>query len=304
MSGLRVLKTSLLASLQDLGRVGYADIGICQSGVMDEFSFNHLNNLLANPYNTNAIEINLGGVEFEVLGETNIAFTGADTKISLNSVQVLMWKSLHVKDKDKIKIDFAKNGTTIYLGVEGGFDEIKVLGSNSVSIKEGIGGKPLKVGDFLPFTCKNLKESRRLKDEFLPSFKDEIILHVIPSYQYDKFDKKELEKFFSSIYKVTPQSNRMGFRLSGYALKNVQKGIISEGISYGAIQIPSHGEPIILLKERQSIGGYPKIGSILPLDCFFLAQSKANVNVRFKEISLEKATKKMRDFYGDFSFYM
>lgn len=301
MSGMRVLKTSLLSSLQDLGRVGYGDIGVSQSGVMDECSFNHLNNLLANPYNTNAIEISLGGVEFEVLGDTHIAITGAEVKITINQIEVPMWKSLHVRKDDRISIGFAKSGTTIYLGVCGGFEIQKILGSNSVCIKEGIGGSALKVGDILPFACKSFNESRKLKDEFLPHFKDEITLHVIPSYQYEQFDKNELEKFFISTYKVTPQSNRMGFRLSGYTLKNVKKGIISEGISYGSIQIPTHGEPIILLKERQTIGGYPKIGTVLPLDCFMLAQSKVGTKVRFSKISLENATKKMREFYADFN---
>lgn len=300
MNGIKVLKTSLLASIQDLGRVGYSDIGLSSSGAMDEISYNYLNLLLGNDYGTNAIEINLGGVEFEISGSTNIAFTGANAKISINSVQIPMWKSLHVKDKDKIKIDFATNGTIIYLGVKDGFDLPKILGSNSASIKEKIGEKTLKVGDFLPFTCKDIKESRKLKDRFLPQFKDEITLHVIPTYQYESFDKTQLEKFFSTTYKTTPQSNRMGFRLSGYALENVSKGIISEGISYGAIQIPSHGEPIILLKERQSIGGYPKIGTLLPLDCFKLAQSKIGTKINFKQISLQKASEEMREFYSDF----
>lgn len=300
MSGLRVAKTSLLCSLQDLGRVGFGDIGITQSGVMDEVSYNYLNLLLNNPFGTNALEINLGQMEFEVLGETNIAFTGASAKISINSKQIPMYKSLHVEQNDKIKIEFATNGTILYLGVEGGFDIPKVLNSNSVSIKEKIGGEAVKVGDILPFTCRASKESRRLKDNYLPSYKEQITLHVIPAYQYEDFDKTQIEKFFSSTYQTTPQSNRMGFRLSGNALKNVQKGIISEAISYGAVQIPAHGEPIVLLNERQSIGGYPKIGTVLPLDCFILAQSKIGTKVKFKKISLENAVKKMREFYKIF----
>ncbi len=303
MNGLRVLKTSILASLQDRGRFGYGDIGISQSGIMDEFSFNHLNNLLANPFNTNALEIYLGGVEFEVLGNTYGAYTGADANISINASKVPMWQSLALKNGDKIKIDFAKKGSIIYFGVAGGFGGDKILGSHSLSQKEGI-GKVLRVGDVLEFTCKNTNEIRKLKKEFLPKFEDEISLRLIPSYQFEDFDKEDIYKFFNTTYKVSPQSNRMGVRLNGEALKNVKKGIISEGISYASVQIPSHGEPIVLLKERQTIGGYPKIGSILPLDAFKLAQSRVGNRVRFEKISLEYAGEKMREFYRDFSFYM
>lgn len=301
MSGLRVLKTSLLCSLQDSGRVGFSDIGVCQSGVVDEFSFYHLNNILNNQKDTNALEINLGGASFEVIKDTNIAFTGAKTDITINSKPIKMWKSIEVKNGDKIKIGFAKNGAVIYLGVKGGFIGKKVLGSYSVSIKEQIGINPIKTGDFLPFKSTKSHESRSLKSKFIPYFQDEIILHVMASYQHDRFDKNELEKFFSSIYQVTSQSNRMGFRLTGYALKNVQKGLISEGICFGAIQISSDGTPIILLKERQSIGGYPKIGTILPSDCFILSQSTIGTKIRFEKISFENATQKMREFYNQFN---
>lgn len=301
MGEIIITKAGLQSSFQDLGRHGYADIGICESGALDEYSFNVANLLLGNSYGTNAIEITLGGFEFKVTkGYTMIAFAGASTPIFINETPVKVWQSYFIKQGDIVKVGFATNAQILYLGISGGFEMQKVLKSYSSSIKEDLGAKPLKNGDTLSFTCKAFLERRKLQEKYLPCFKDELILRVIKGYQYEDFTSEDKETFFTTSYELTPQSNRMGFHLQGEALKNVQKGIISEGIAFGAIQIPTDGQPIILLKERQTIGGYPKIGSVLPYDCFKLAQCKPKTKVFFKQIPLNEATKLMKTFYSDF----
>lgn len=305
MGKIVVKKAGLQSSFQDLGRHGYADIGISEAGALDEYSFNTLNLLLGNFYATNMIEITLGGFEFQVISKhTMAAFTGANTPILLNNKPIKMWQSHFLKSGDIVKIGFAANGQRFYFGVSGGFEIEKTLGSFSSSIKENLGANPLKNGDTLSFTCKDFLERRVLKKEYIPNYENNLTLRVIQGYQFDTFSDENKEIFFNSTYEVTPQSNRMGFRLQGEPLKNVQKGIISEGISFGAIQIPSDGQPIVLLKERQTIGGYPKLGSLLPIDCFKLSQCKPKTKVTFKPISLSKATKLMKEFYDGFKFYM
>lgn len=300
MNGFYFINAGLQSSIQDLGRDKFTHIGVSESGAMDEYAYNMANSLLGNPYGTNTLEITLGNIEFEVRNtHTNIVFTGAKAPITKNDTPIKMWQSFHVKSGDTIKVGFTTEGQRLYLGVEGGFEVEKILDSYSVNIKEGF-GKILKNKDILHVTQKVFKESRKLQEHFIPRYLDHVTLRVVPAYQYEDFDKKEVEKFFNTSYEVTNQSNRMGFRLKGSPLKNVQKGIISEGIAYGAVQIPSHGEPIVLLKERQTIGGYPKIGSIIPIDCFVLSQCKPTTKINFQPILIQEAVQKMQEFYKIF----
>ncbi len=301
MSGFEVLNPGILSTYQDLGRVGYGSIGVAPSGVMDEEAYNYLNLLLENPYGTNALEILLGGIKLKALESTQIAITGAKADIKINQKKVAGWRALNIKKGDILEIGFAKEGVRIYLGVKGGFKIPKSFGSCSSNIKEGIGENPIKRGDTLPFTCKDFSTSLKiLKSDHIPKYPDKIILRVVLGYQKDMFLDEQKEKFFSSTYTVTSQNDRMGYRLSGEKIKPSKNGIISEAIAFGAVQIPSHGEPIVLLKERQTIGGYPKIGSVIPVDCFKLVQLKQNQKVKFEEISLEEAIKKNRNFYQFF----
>ncbi len=297
---MRVLKSSLLASVQDLGRSGYAHIGLTWAGAMDEYAYNWANLLLDNEYGTNALEIYLGGVEFEILTPTNIVLTGAEVDAYLNGVKIPLWKSVYVRHGDKLSIGFAKKGNIIYLGVKGGFEAQKLYGSFSYSQKEGQ-GRVLKLGDELVCSQSLHVQNRKLKDEFVPKYKEELLLRISPSYQYENFSKENIKRFLISSYEVSAQTNRMGVRLKGEALENVQTKLISEGICFGAVQIPSDGQPIVLLKERQSIGGYPKIGTVLALDCFKLAQAKVGTKIRFELIDFKKAKELMREFYADFS---
>ncbi len=286
----------LLSIVEDFGRFGLNDKGITNSGVMDEYAYIILNKLLRNPPNTNCIEITLGGLKLEVDDTCAIAVSGADANFSINSKKGDIWKTHNLKKGDLLEFGFAKKGARIYLGVKGGFDIKQELGSNSVTIKENIGTN-LKSGDKLKFLDNSFDGYNIcLKKEFIPSYEDNLTLRVILGYQENYFDEEQIESFFNQAYKISSQNNRMGYRLESKPIKCKIDGIISEGISFGAIQIPKDGQPIILLKDRQTIGGYPKIGSVLPIDCFKLSQLKAGNFINFKPISLEDAQAKMLKF--------
>ncbi|WP_368031258.1 biotin-dependent carboxyltransferase family protein [Arcobacter sp. s6] len=300
---LEIINNPILVMLQDKGRYGYSDIGVTNSGVMDEYAYLSANKMLGNSLETNILEIAFSNVIFKANASTQIAITGAICELFINDISKQCWETHNVKAGDTIKIGKILKGTRVYLAVKDGFDIKKEFGSNSTTIKEnlgGIDGQKLKKGDVLAFKETSFSHNIKLKKEFIPSYKDELVLRVVLSYQDEYFSNEEKEKFFSNTFTVTNDFNRMGCKLNGESILCDINGIISEGISFGAIQIPSDGQPIILLKERQTIGGYPKIGSVLAIDCFKLSQVKVNTKIKFSEISLDEATKKIRNFYSSF----
>ncbi len=299
--GFEVLKAGIQATLQDLGRVGLASIGVSRAGALDEFSFHQANMLLGNKYGTNMVEILFGGVKLKARGSTTFVLSGAEVEAKINDKPIEIWKTYHIYNGDTLELGYASSGVRVYLGVVGGFDMPCEHGSCSVSIKEGLGGEPLYVNQLLPFTCRELKDSRSLIARYRPNYDEVLTMRVVAGYQWDMFETKEREKFFNSSYQVTGHNNRMGYRLSGEKISSTCGGIISEAIAYGSIQIPPDANPIVLLKERQTIGGYPKIGAVVPEDCFRLAQRKQNSIVRFKLIGLDDARDVSREFYKFFT---
>lgn len=297
---LEVINNPILATIQDLGRFSFSHIGVSNSGVMDEYAYSYANKILCNEYGTNIIEISFSNVVFKANAATQIILTGSKCEFFINDILCNTWQSYNVKNGDTIKVGRILEGSRVYLGISGGFNIKKEFGSNSTTIKEGLGGiagDKLKKGDILSFTPSSFKVTNRLKDEFIPKYNDELTLRVILSSQEENFLKEEKDKFFSSIYTVTNDFNRMGCKLNGEKINCEVNGIISEGIGFGAIQIPSDGQPIILLKERQTIGGYPKIGAVFSLDCFKLAQAKPKSKIKFEIISIDDAQNKLKEFY-------
>jgi len=298
--GFEVLAAGIQATIQDLGRIGLAEIGVSRAGALDEFAFHQANKLLGNEYGTNMLEIVFGGVKLKAKGSTAIVLTGAKVDARLNGKPIEIWKTYNIQDGDVLNLGFATSGARVYLAVKGGFEVNKEYGSSSVSIKEKIGGKPLHVKQFLPFRCEKLRDNRKLINKYQPNYDKILKLRLVAGYQWDMFDAKERKKFFDSSYLVTGQNDRMGYRLSGEKIASTCKGIISEPIAYGSVQIPAHGEPIVLLKERQTIGGYPKIGAVIPVDCFRLAQAKQDSQIRFELINLDAAREISKEFYKEF----
>ncbi len=300
---LEVINSPLLSLIQDKGRFSYTSIGVTNSGVMDEYAYNIANNLLGNELNTNIIEIAFSNIIFIAHKNTTIAITGAKCEFFINDITFNTWQTHNIKAGDIIKIGKILSGSRVYLGVDNGFLIKKEFGSNSTTLKENLGGlngDKLQKGDILNFNSSTKISTTRLKKQYIPDYKEVLILRVVLAYQNDSFKQEEIDKFFSNIYTITNEFNRMGCKLEGEEIACDIEGIVSEGISFGAIQIPKDGKPIILLKDRQTIGGYPKIGSVLSIDCFKLSQCKPLQKVKFLPISLEEAQRKMKIFYSSF----
>jgi biotin-dependent carboxylase-like uncharacterized protein len=291
---IEILAPGFLSLIQDAGRFGQHGIGLTSGGPMDPVAFKWANRLLNNDQNATAIEITVGGLKLKSHGKTRVALTGACVSVKINGQTCQQWKSLDLASGDVLELGYATSGCRIYLAVTGGFKIKKQFGSNSTVVREGVGGLKglaLVAKDILD--CHgliNVNEPHQLLAEiFQPQYRDAITLRVILGYQQAYFSASEQRRFFQSEFKVSELCDRMGYRLSGPKVACDIGGILSEGICLGAIQVPKDGQPIILMNDRQTIGGYPKLGSVLSLDLANLAQLTQGGRVCFEAITIDDA---------------
>ncbi len=296
MRGLEIVKSGVLTLIEDKGRYGYADIGIAQSGMADRYSGVLANRLLGNPPFAPLLELSLGGLELLSRIDTCIAVTGADAPLSVNGRSKKLWRTYRIEDGDTVKIGMAKRGQRIYIATKGGFEIAPILGSCSSTLREGIGIFPQK-GDILPAHSHSCRTLSYLPPHLIPDFSPHITLRLLPGYQWEDFDQEAKETLLSSAYEVSMATDRMGCRLSGEAIGSARQ-IISEPIAYGAVQIPPDGQPIIMLNERQTIGGYPKLGTIIPIDAYMLSQAQPGTKITFIKIDLPYATEVSKKLHG------
>ena len=295
MMGFEVLNGGIFTTVQDLGRFGAMHLGITQSGAMDELAYRWSQKLLGDQ-NGNALEI-MAGLKIKATSSTQIAICGADLDFKLNGISLPIWQTHRIGAGDILSFERRISGQRAYLAVKGGFDVEKKYGSYATTLREDIGFK-LQKGDLLPFDSHTDTHTIfRVKQADRPDYEKSLTLRILLSYQEEQFSQEEKEKFFNSSYEVTLQSDRMGYKLKGAPIAPTQSGIISEAIAFGSVQIPKEGQPIVLLKERQTIGGYPKIGTVLPIDCFRLAQAAIGSSVKFKAIGIVEAQEETRRFY-------
>lgn len=285
---LKVLQPGILSLLQDSGRIGAHRLGLTNGGPLDGEAYYYCNHLLGNDDNSTVIEISFGGLQLEARADTFICFTGAEMPLTVDGRECPPWEVVPVKAGDIIAVDFARQGCRGYLGVAGGLQIPPSFGSTSTVMREQIGGLDggrLQVGDVLP--CSEVTDRRRLflPEPLRPRYRQSVTLRVIPGYQQHHFSRLQQRRFFSHSYTVSDNCDRMGYRLQGPALHCDIDGILSEGICAGAIQVPADGQPIVLLNDRQTIGGYPKIGSALSLDTARLAQLTPGGTVYFAPIT-------------------
>lgn len=305
MRGFDVIRPGTLALVQDLGRRGFAHLGLTTGGALDERAARWANRLLDNAPEAPLLEISLGRLVLESRVETLVALTGADLGLEINGCACPPWQSYRVHPGDRLEFGYARTGLRGYLAVVGGFQVTPVFGSCSTVVREGVGGlegTALAAGDFLP--CRSglagLPLLRQVPPRYLDD-RDEAPLRVLPGYQFDDFSEPSRRCFFAEVYKVRSDSDRMGVRLEGPALHFAGAPILSQGIALGAIQVPPDGQPIILLNDRQTIGGYPILGSLLPLDLYRLGQIRPGGALRFVPVDIDEATALMREFYDFFN---
>ncbi len=290
----KVVIPGALTTVQDAGRYGYQNSGIQTSGVMDHKAYVCANELVGNPPGEAVLEATLFGGSMEVDEDTVIALTGADMEPQINGEPVEMNRPYLLKKGDSISLGMVKSGCRTYIAFGGGIDVPVVMGSRSTNMKCAMGGyegRALKSGDVLkigkPYVSYEEIKERRAKAEEYPSL---IEIRVIEGPQAEYFSEKGKATFYGSTYTISDQSDRMGYRMEGEPVESISgTDIISDGIAFGAIQVPASGKPIILLADRQTTGGYAKIGVVCSFDIPKLVQGKPGDQVRFVGISVEEA---------------
>ncbi len=290
--GFVVERPGVMTLIQDAGRIGHHRLGITSGGPADPLAFDWANRLCGNEPGTTALEITVGGLVLRCERSTRIALCGADMPMSINGELVDAWRSYHVNAGDRISVGYARTGVRAYLAVVGGLAILPILGSTSTVVREALGGldgRKLEAGDQLP--CGDSQEIDCLKvpTGYRPVYSKRVLLRVVTGYQYDAFDAAQRQQFFSSQYRVSKQCDRMGYRLEGPSLMCELPEMLSEGICLGAIQVPPDGKPIILMCDRQTIGGYPKLGSVISVDLAQLAQLSSGGTVSFTAITPAEA---------------
>ena len=303
---INIVNPGPMCLIQDQGRFGYQHLGYTQSGACDEHAFFWANKLLNNHHNCPALEITLGPFTAIFTEHTQIAITGAKTVAKLNGTPISTWQTHTIHPGDNLIIKPACSGLRIYLAIKEGLIIEKKLDSHSMTNREKLGfnqGAPLEKNTTITYHQYEPEQKRLVHTppRFIPNYKQVLTLHLFPSYQAKQLPEEALSILCNNEYTISPQSDRMGYRLQGEPVVPTFSHLLSEGIAFGSVQFPPDGQPIILLKERQTIGGYPKIGCISKLDCFALSQRRPGQKVRFKTTSLEMAKERLTSFYNFFT---
>ena len=294
MEALEILHGGTFTTIQDLGRRGYQRFGMPTAGAMDITSLRLANRLVQNDEGQACLEITYIGLRLVALRDLVIAITGGDLTPKMDGSPLSMWETVSLRKKSEISFTAVRNGIRSYLAVAGGIQIAEIMGSKSTCIRAGIGGfegRALKKGDRLRIGRRHPDlPPRRVKELFIPHYGGKWNTRVILGPQDDYFSEGGIETFLSSEYTITPQSDRMGYRLQGPVIEHGKGAdIISDATCLGSVQVPGHGLPIILLADRQTTGGYPKIATALTVDVHDLGQAKPGDGIRFSSISIIEA---------------
>ncbi|KQX24371.1 biotin-dependent carboxyltransferase family protein [Variovorax sp. Root434] len=302
-----VRKPGVLASVQDLGRHGHRQLGICPGGALDMLSLTLANRLVGNADGAAGLELTMGGCELQFEAATRIALTGDGFGASLDGVPLWPCWSVPVAAGQTLRLAGAnapgvkKAGLRSWLAVAGGIDVPPVLGSRSTDLKAGFGGlegRALRKGDRLPTGASSLDAAQRERRAFGlrgpdwgPDEDDgAIVLRVLPGPEFELFTSAARGLLWGERWRITLQSNRMGSRLAGAELKRKHSGdMLSSGVIPGTIQVPPSGQPIILMGDAQTTGGYPRIGVVIRADLWKLAQAPLNGQLRLVQVDQPKA---------------
>ena len=290
---IRIREPGPLATVQDRGRYGYQDMGVPVSGAMDQWALRLGNLLVGNGENAACIEITMGGFAAEFLTDTVCAVAGPNDSGRLNSEPVSAWQPLAVARGDVLVLDRSERGARDYLVIAGGLEVPLVLGSRSTYLRGrfgGLEGRALRPRDELAAGRPSGRVVERFPRELLPRYTDGPVLRVVLGPQDDRFTEAGLATFLSGTYEVTARADRMGYRLEGPLIRHRKSAdIISDGIPLGAVQVPGDGQPVVLLADRPTTGGYAKVATIISVDVPSIAQAVPGARVRFQAISLEEA---------------
>jgi biotin-dependent carboxylase-like uncharacterized protein len=304
---IKVNQPGLLTTVQDTGRFGEYAIGMPPSGAMDVFSYQVGNYLVGNEEGSAGLEVTYFGPDLEFTEDAVIAITGAEMPPKINGEEASTWETLKVEPGDVLSFDYLKNGARSYLAVAGGIDVPEFLGSRSTYTLIGLGGlegRALQEGDELKIgEARDGAEGRvgmALDEGQIPAYASETELRVIIGLASYRLTEAGMEEFLGTEWTVTPDADRVGYRYKGGELEFVEReqpagagaeqaNVVDFGYPVGSIQIPGGVEPIVLMNDAVTGGGYATIGSVISVDRDKLAQSKTNDKTKFRSVDLDEA---------------
>nr|WP_288454663.1 5-oxoprolinase/urea amidolyase family protein [uncultured Pseudomonas sp.] len=291
---LEILSPGLQTVLQDLGRAGHTDQGVSMSGALDRGALRAANRAVGNDSACACLEVVLGSLSFVCHGRTLIAVSGAQTPVTVTTASGLQWQPgnyqpIELDDGDRVSLGAPQAGLRSYLAIRGGFQVAPVLGSLSYDSLAQVGPPPLKAGDRLGFETISAGCSVSTSEGpafELPTAKDIITLDVVMGPRSDWFTPAAIERLSNQLWRVTPQSNRVGIRLEGEVpLERCNPAELpSEGTSLGAIQVPASGQPVLFLADHPLTGGYPVIAAVASHHLDLAGQIPINAQIRFNPI--------------------
>lgn len=303
---LRIISPGLSTTVQDLGRHGFQRLGVAVGGALDPVAFRAANALVGNAANSGALEALYIGPTFAVeADDVRLSFAGADATIEILADEgaaggevIPLLQSVRVRRGQIVRVGSLKNGATLYIAIEGGFAIDPVLGSVATDRRGKMGGwqgRALIAGDLLPLR----RAAASGRDEYRIEGLDLAAparFRVVLGPQCDYFSAEEIERFFSGEYGVNAQSNRMGLCLEGRPIRHrCGFNIVSDAIVTGAIQVPGNGQPIVLLADHQTTGGYPKIATVISADLPAIGRLPIGAKVAFAPVTVAEATAARRD---------
>lgn len=300
---IRVKAAGMLTTVQDLGRFGLQKYGVLISGAMDAAALRMANLLAGNEEGEAALEITLLGPQLEFEKGAVIALAGGDLSPSIDGMAIPLWRPVYVPAGSTLKFGRVLSGCRAYLAISGGIAVPKAMGSRSTYLRAGIGGvhgRALEAGDVLE-TGESVEWFKTCSDKTVvmpwgaghsirPAYQENPVIRVVRGPEFDKFSAESKQRLWTEPFRVTTQSDRMGYRLADVPLAVAAPvEMISSAVSMGTIQIPPEGNPIVLLADRQTVGGYPRIAHVISVDLPLIAQVRPGGCIRFTEVTQEEA---------------
>lgn len=307
-----VLRAGLLTTVQDKGRFGYRKEGVIVGGAMDLFALRIANLLVGNEEGKAALEVTLMGPSILFETETLISICGGNLTPSVGGKELPLWRPVYIQAGQMLEFGACQSGARAYVAIAGGIEVPVVMQSRSTYLRAGLGGlegRALKEGDklyngtltersaaYMEYMASNAGSQPfqaadwYVGDRQFPAYAKNPVIRVLRGREFEWFTEESQETFFTAPFRVTSQSDRMGYRLKGTKLDlKAEKEVVSEAVTFGTIQVPAEGDPIILMADCQTVGGYPKIAQVVSMDLPVLAQVKPGTTVQFKEVSLQEA---------------
>lgn len=304
---IEIVQPGFFATIQDLGRFGSQKYGVIVGGAMDSLSLRIANVLVGNEEGEAALEVTMFGTELKFENDCLIAMTGGNLDPVIDGEKVPMWQPVFAQKGQVLKFKSLLAGYRAYIAFAGGIKVPEVMGSKSTYIRAKIGGYEgrelqrrdiLACGDLTSTNKMMVEQAKAMNAPFSWSvhyasfytFKRSQTIRILTGSEFDRFDSESQKALVSEPYKLSVNADRMGYQLEGETLSLSEKfELLSEGVTYGTIQVPSNGQPIILMADRQTTGGYPKIGQVISADLPRLAQLQPGNKIHFEIVSIDEA---------------